>query len=103
MAKNETKSDKNNGRAVVVTTSHRGVFYGFADNTDGETIILKNARLCVYWSAAMQGFMGLASIGPDKDCKIGPKVISIELRDITSVIECTPAAVDKWESATFAR
>jgi len=30
-------------RAVLVTTAHRGVFFGYATKTDGETIDLKRA------------------------------------------------------------
>lgn len=59
------KSAKSNGkqaeRAVLVTTEHRGVFFGYATETDGETITLKNARNCVYWSSDVKGFLGLAS------------------------------------------
>jgi len=89
---------KNNSaeRPVVVTTEHRGVFFGWATDTAGTTINLKRARLCIYWSADLMGFMGLAAKGPSRDCKIGPAA-DIELRDITSVVECTPEAADKWE------
>ena len=45
-------------RAVMVTTAHRGVFFGYATDTDGETIALKRARLCLYWSADVKGFIG---------------------------------------------
>ena len=88
-------------RPVVVTTAHRGVFFGYAAKTDGPTIKLSRARLCVYWSADLRGFMGLASAGPDGNCKIGPAA-DIELRDITSVVECSPEAVKRWESAPWA-
>lgn len=57
--KKENKVKKQE-RPVIVTTEHRGVFFGYATNTDGETIDLKRARLCVYWSADVKGFMGLA-------------------------------------------
>jgi hypothetical protein len=87
-------------RAIVVTTEHRGVFFGYAAETDGESIKLRASRLCVYWSAAMGGFMGLAEKGPDRDCKIGPRA-DITLRKITSVIEVTPAAVERWEAALW--
>jgi hypothetical protein len=91
---------KKSERPVIVTTQHRGVFFGYATDTDGATIDLKRARLCVYWSADLRGFMGLASIGPNKNCKIGPAA-DIQLRDITSVVACTPEAVTKWESAPW--
>lgn len=87
-------------RAVVVTTEHRGVFFGYADDTDGEQIALKAARLCVYWSTDVKGFMGLAGEGPTKSCKIGPPA-DITLRKITAVIECTPEAAKAWEAAPW--
>lgn len=86
------------GRPVIVTTAHRGVFFGYADKTDGETIALVGARNCRYWSADMGGFMGLASIGPSAECKIGPRA-DIELRNITAVLEVTPGAAKRWEAA----
>jgi len=92
---------KSNERAVIVTTAHRGVFFGYADNTDGDAIKLRAARLCVYWSADMKGFMGLASSGPSKDCKIGPPA-DITLRAITAVVEVTnPEAVTRWEQSPW--
>lgn len=85
-------------RPVIVTTDKRGVFFGYTDAPMGaETIVLTGARNVLYWSAAMRGFMGLASIGPDTDCKIGAKA-TIELRGITSVIEVTPAALERWNA-----
>jgi len=91
---------KNGERPVIVTTKHRGVFFGYARETSGETINLRAARLCVYWSADLRGFMGLASSGPNTSCKIGPAA-DIELRDITSVIEVSEAAVKNWEKAPW--
>jgi hypothetical protein len=88
------------GRPVLVTTAHRGVFFGYAEETQGETIKLRAARLCVYWSRDVKGFMGLASTGPSKDCRIGPPA-DIELRAITSVTEVTPVAVIAWEAAPW--
>lgn len=96
----QTASDKGLGRPVLVTTAHRGVFFGYAENTDGDTIALKQARLCVYWSRDVKGFMGLASKGPTANCRIGPPA-DITLRAITSVAEVTPEAVKAWESAPW--
>jgi hypothetical protein len=88
------------GRAVLVTTAHRGVFFGYATKTDGEIIALEAGRLCVYWSADVKGFMGLAANGPSASCKIGPPA-DIALRAITAVAEVTPAAVEAWEAAPW--
>ena len=84
-------------RPVLITTSYRGVFFGYASDTNGETIFLSRARLCVHWTADLRGFMGLASHGPTATCRIGPAA-DITLRGITAVVEVTPAAVIKWEA-----
>jgi len=80
----------------LVTTVHKGVFFGYAEDTSGETIKLKRARNCIYWPSANQGFMGLAEHGPKDGSRIGPRA-DIELRGITSVSEVTPEAVKRWE------
>lgn len=87
-------------RGVLVTTAHRGVFFGYATDTGGETIMLRNARLCVHWSADLHGFMGLAANGPSANCRIGPRA-DITLRNITSVSEVTPEAIAAWEKAPW--
>lgn len=92
------KTDK--GLAVLVTTAHRGVFFGYTHDPDAEILELKSARNCVYWTADVHGFLGLAADGPSPTCRIGPRA-DIRLRDITSVSSVTPAAVDRWESATW--
>lgn len=82
-------------RAVLITTEYKGVFFGYAANTDGDTIKLKRARNCIYWPTQNKGFMGLASDGPHRDAKIGPPA-DIELRKVTSVVEVTPQAEKVW-------
>lgn len=87
-------------RPVLVTTAHRGVFFGYATDTSGTTIRLSRARNCIYWTAALKGFLGLASDGPGDGCRIGPAA-DIELRDVTCVAEVTPEAVARWEAAPW--
>ena len=87
-------------RAVLVTTSYRGVFFGYATDVSGETIKLRAARNCIYWPAEQKGFLGLANVGPVKGARIGPAA-NIELRGITCVAECTPEATRAWESAPW--
>lgn len=93
---------KANERAVLVTTAHRGVFFGYATKTDGDTINLRAARNCIYWSADVKGFLGLAANGPSKSCRVGPAA-DLELRAITSVSEVTPAAAQKWEEQPWSK
>lgn len=88
---------KATARPVLVTTAHRGVFFGYATKTAGETVELKRARNCIYWSADVKGFMGLAANGPNAACRVGP-ACDIELRAVTSVTEVTPEAAAKWDA-----
>jgi hypothetical protein len=87
-------------RPVLVTTAHRGVFFGYATDTSGATIKLTRARNCLYWSQDIKGFIGLASTGPNSSCRVGPAA-DIELRDITSVSEVTPQAAANWEASPW--
>lgn len=87
-------------RAVMVTTQHRGVFFGYTTETEGEIVKLRAGRNCLYWPSENKGFIGLASMGPVKGARVGPPA-NIELRGITSVVECTDEAVKAWESAPW--
>ena len=87
-------------RPVLVTTSYRGVFFGYATNTDGETIKLRAARNVIYWPAEQRGFLGLAKNGPCKGSRVGPPA-DIELRGITCVAEVSPEAVIEWEAGKW--
>ncbi|WP_407146289.1 DUF6948 domain-containing protein [Bradyrhizobium sp. ORS 86] len=97
---NRKKPAEPTERAVLVTTSHRGVFFGYATETDGEIIKLRGARNCLYWPTENKGFLGLASMGPLKGARVGPAA-DIELRDITCVAECSSTAVAAWEAAPW--
>lgn len=91
---------KSKERAVLVTTEFRGVFFGYATDTEGDTIKLSRARNCIYWRG-IKGFLALTETGPTKDCRVGPPA-DIELRKITCVAEVTPEAVKAWEKSPWA-
>jgi hypothetical protein len=85
-------------RIVVVTTDkdRRGVFCGDLVSEEEGVVVLKSARMAVYWSTETKGVLGLASIGPQKGSRITPVVPKIKLNGVTSVIDCTKEAVKKW-------
>jgi uncharacterized protein DUF6948 len=95
-----TKKTNGKERAVLVTTEHRGVFFGYTDDTSGDIINLRAARNCIYWPAEQKGFLGLASKGPLKGSRIGPPA-DLELRKITAVAACTDEAIKAWEAAPW--
>ena len=88
------------GRYVVVTTEHRGVFFGKLEvyNLDAGTAELSEARNCIYWSRDVRGFLGLAAVGPIGDSRVGAAVGALELVKITSVSACSPEAVEQWKA-----
>jgi hypothetical protein len=86
-------------RPVIVTTSYRGVFFGYADDDDtiGETITLRNARMAIYWGTT-NGLFELADTGPTEKSKISAPAKSIELRGVTAVIGVSGEAEEKWQA-----
>lgn len=87
-------------RAVVVTTLHRGVFFGYSSDTSGTTVKLRAGRNCLYWPKENKGFVGLAADGPKEGARVGPAA-DMELRDVTCVVEVGAAAAAAWEEAPW--
>lgn len=85
-------------KAVLVTTQHRGVFFGFVpDDQDmnARTMALKDARMAIHWGTT-NGVAELAHTGPTKTSRIGAPADIPALHDITAVWSVTEAAVAKW-------
>jgi hypothetical protein len=90
------------GGAVLVTTAHKGVFFGYLDGPSNEkTIKLRKVRNCLYWPATVKGFIGLATAGPLAGSRVGPAADWAVLHDITGVFEVTVEAVGRWEAAPW--
>ncbi len=86
-------------RPVVVTTEHRGVFFGFLEGGDdtAKTLAITDAQMCVYWPVETHGILGLASAGPTRGAKVTPKVPRITLQGVTAVMDATEEAVTAWQ------
>lgn len=84
-------------RPVIICTEHRGVFFGYASDTTGKDVILKRARMAIYWGTT-KGVMELAETGPTEKSRISSRA-DLDLRAVTCVMEVTPEAVAKWEEA----
>jgi hypothetical protein len=84
---------------VLVTTAHRGVFFGMLSdeqNHEARSIVLDDCRNAIYWSGS-RGFLGLASHGPENGSRIGSTAPRVLLHDVTSVTRCSDAAAKKWQ------
>lgn len=101
--------EKTDARAVLVTTEHRGVFFGYATDANiaaweadtNASLKLSRARNCLYWPASQRGFIGLASEGPKDGARVGPAAEQLSLARITAIGDVTPAAIDRWENAPW--
>lgn len=90
---------------VIVTTSHRGVFFGYASEGEinracsaDKRICIKSARCAIYWGTD-KGIGQLCDTGPTDESRIGAQIPFIYLNDVTAVFGVTNAAAEKWESA----
>lgn len=93
------KKSATESKPVIITTQHRGVFFGDLEKgtEESRTVTLTNARNAIYW-ATSKGFIELAQIGPNKASRVGSVAPRIVLHDVTSVTECTEAAAAAWRA-----
>lgn len=92
------EANSNTGRPVLVTTKHRGVFFGYTeDPSTAQVVTLKRARCAIYFGTT-GGVFQLAATGPTPKSRIGSRAPEITLQDVTSVSAVAPEAVQAWES-----
>ena len=86
-------------RPVLVTTTHKGVFFGYVSEstTNKESFNLKQAKMAIYWGTT-KGVMQLANTGPTS-LSIISKPADIEVRGVNLVMEVTPEAEEVWKKA----
>lgn len=102
----------NRDMPVVVTTEHRGVFFGYVDGDElkrimrGEpwdrSLVLEKMRMCVSWTSDIRGVLGLASAGPSDTCRVSDAAPENRLTDITWVGTVTREAAERWEAGPWA-
>lgn len=83
-------------RPVIICTEHRGVFFGYAEDTSGDTVNLKGARMAIAFGTT-KGVMQLAETGPTERSKTSAKA-DIEVRKVTAVFEVSTEAQAKWDA-----
>jgi hypothetical protein len=87
------------GKGVLVTTAHRGVFFGYlVGEAAKEKVVVDRCRNVTYWDVATRSFLGLAAQGPTDACRVSAAAGEAStLFDITGVFVCTPEAVKRFE------
>jgi hypothetical protein len=93
------KAAKSKERPVIVTTEHRGVFFGYTDAKPGDqVVVLKRSRMAIYFGTT-KGVLQLADTGPTEKSRISARAPEIELRKVTAIMGVSPEATAKWEAA----
>ncbi len=88
-------------KAVIITTEHRGVFFGFVeDDADltQKTLGLKDAKMAIKWRTT-KGIAELAEIGPNENSLIGAKANVPVIHNVTAVFLVSKKAEEKWIAA----
>lgn len=86
-------------KAILVTTQHRGVFFGLVPDKQKLTersMRLESARMAIYWGTT-KGVAQLAETGPTSSSKIGAPA-TVTVHDITAVWEVTEKALAQWNN-----
>ena len=80
-------------RPVIVCTDYKGVFFGYAADTTGDVIHLKDARMAIYWGTT-KGIGQLALEGPQSTTKIDEAgTVTVPRTAIIALIDVVEA---KW-------
>lgn len=82
---------------VLICTEKRGVFAGWVTDPTADPLPVRGAQMAVYWTKAMKGVTGLATIGPDAECRIS-EPCDMTLVGITMVGKVTESARARWEA-----
>lgn len=94
-----TITSKHQERPVIVCTDKRGVVFGYTDDISARPIVLKRARMCLYWSSDVGGVFGLAEKGPSASSKVSATLPEITLEGVTAVMSVDDAAENAWLAA----
>lgn len=87
-------------KAVLVTTQHRGVFFGLVPtdlDMSAKTMPLKSAMCAIYFGTN-RGVAELAATGPTSESRIGAAADIEAIHDITAVWSVTDEARKRWEN-----
>lgn len=84
----------------IICTKDRAVFYGELVKNTTKSAIIKNVKMCLYWSSDVGGVLGLAKTGVTAGCRISKEIPKIEIfTGINAVMDMTPEAIKSWENA----
>jgi hypothetical protein len=95
-----TETKTNPTRYVLVATASRPwtIAAGYLESEDGDTVILRDARMIVYYSAGSQALFGVAVRGMRGQGRVTSAVSRARLRNVEVVLDVTPEAQSSIEA-----
>lgn len=86
-------------KPVIITTAHRGVFYGRLEEHDepAQRAVLTDAIMAIRWGTT-NGFLQLAATGPTERSKLSARAPRIKLEKVVSVTDVSPEAEAVWST-----
>ena len=89
-------------KPVIVCTEKRGVIFGYAKKdrpNKNRQIVLKGARMCLYWPSSVGGVFGLGDIGPNSQTKVSATLEKVRLEGVTAIFDVSSDAEKAWNAA----
>lgn len=89
-------------RAILIHTSRNEIFFGYSTNElHEEEMLLLEARNIVRYSADNRGMIGLAAVGPRKQCKVSYSVPELYVRNVVWACAVRAEAIAHFEAAIW--
>ena len=95
----KTETTNNERKPVIVRTYTAGVHFGYLVSQNGQEVTLEKSRRIFRWKGALS-CSELASKGLNVEESQVACPVNIRLMQAIEIIDCTPEAVSKIESAT---
>jgi len=91
------------GKNVVITTKSRRwlIMHGELEAVSGDTVHLKDARCCVYYSANTRSHVGLAAGGPANGSRVTTAVDLCIVDGVETIMPATEAASQRWNQGEW--
>jgi hypothetical protein len=89
-----TKTKTNPTRYVLVATASRPwtIAAGYLESEDGGTVVLRDARMIVYYSIESRALFGVATHGMCGQGRVTAAVSRARLRNVEVMLDVTPEA-----------
>jgi len=95
----------NESEYKIVRAQSAGVFAGYIESKDGQTVVMRNARRIWYWDgAASLSQLAMEGTSKPQNCKFPCAVDRVELFQVIEILDCTEKAkesikaVPEWKA-----